>query len=150
MTERRHSFIAIHDYGHGAIAMRIYASDKLVLQTKLPSPTWTIYEENDPNRPNVGDEASLHTTDIDTPSELLQRHIFNSARRSEGKRPFFFRVHTEQGYLYREIWAKSEEDITARYPTFESMTLKPIGPEMMKNMGVSDLDVMDSFFEAHQ
>lgn len=146
MSDRK-LFIAIHDYQHGLVAIRIWADSCAQIERLLPSPTWDVYADEDPDRPSLSDEENIDTSDIEQPSSMLEQAIFSSKMEKEGKSPFMYRVTTDTGYEYRTVWARSEQEIEERFPAFESMVGFGINSEQFKAMGTSDFDVNDAFLE---
>ena len=143
------SFIAVHDYQHGAVAVRVYAQSKEEVTNLLRPPSWTVYNEEDPNRPSWADESKFDTSDVNAPSELLKKLVYIQERQQEGKHQFMYRVTSHQGTEYRAIWARSSDEIEDRYPAFESLIGIGIGPWELNEMGTSDIDARDEFLDRH-
>lgn len=145
---KRKLFIAVHDYQHGAVVVRVYANSKDEV-SELLHLYWDIYEDTDPTRPRWDDESTFDTSDILEPSKLLKKLTYSDARQAEGKRRYIYKASSSAGVEYREIWAHSNTQIESRFPHFDSMVGVGIGREIFDVMGTSDIEVADEFFRRH-
>src|SRR5262245_6051566 len=112
----KRSFIAVHDYGQGAVVVRVLARQLIEVSSVLRHPSWVVYEEGDPRRPRWPDEDKLLVSDIDDKAAWLHEQIEIQRQEELGKWPFFFRACHGDPEKYRRVWARSEEEVLVQYP----------------------------------
>jgi len=107
-------FIAVHDYGQGAVVVRVFARQISEVSSVLRPPNWVVYEDNDSRRPRWSDEDRLLVSDIDDKAAWLLQQIEIQRQEELGKRLFFFRARHGDTERLRSVWARSEEEVLAR------------------------------------
>ncbi len=73
--------------------------------------------------------------------------MFKTARRKAGYPVRGIRTSRPE---YREIWARSEEEIRERFTGLELLFGVPLGDTEMRSMGLSDIDEPDDFTERYE
>jgi hypothetical protein len=142
-------FIAVHDYQHGGMLVRVFAETLDDVASMLRPPTWRVYAESDPECPDVKGIRVLES-DIDCRADWLCRQVYIQDRQAEGKRGYPVRGTRAGHHEYREIWARCEEEILGRFTELELLFGVPLGDEEMRSMGLSDVDAPDDFTKRYQ
>lgn len=143
--------LAIQDYEHGGVGMLVRCRDTAGLRHAL-GPSWELVTEN------VESHSFYHYTmqkgreiyDFSKPSGLLAKCINIAARQAEGKISVPVRGIHQGKVEYREIWARSAEDIQRQFPSLQLLYGVVHTQEIIDAMGESDIDVPDDFLDRYR
>ena len=116
----------------------------------MPKPSWKVYESNDPTRPAFGSNCAFQETDIDKREPWFHKQVELQKKSAQGKSLYYFFSLEGGKKKYREIWARSESEVTLKYPKLNSLMGQIITAEIMEQKGVSDVDQPDSFLLEHR
>lgn len=132
-------FVMVHDYGSGAVIVKIYAKSLEDVKAILPPPEWQSRSEDDPWIKDF--PHKFLETDIDSMEDWLKQLVYMSRRKAEGKTSF--PVRGRKWGIFKEernLWARSIEEVKERFPTLEFRYYVPWSCQEQ-----SDIDVDDEF-----
>src|SRR5690606_35211238 len=81
----KHGFTMVHDYGTGAVIVRIYANSLADVVAVLRPPKWKPFSHNDPW---IWSLPRILQSDIDQKESWLEQLAYIGAREAEGKTSF--------------------------------------------------------------
>jgi hypothetical protein len=143
----KRAFIAVHDYGQGAVICRIYARSIEEVEQLLPRPTWVVYSEDHPDCPQWKHDNPILESDVDDQAPWLKKQIEIVVKTRAGKRVFPMCGVRDGKLELRDVWARSLWEINERYPKLSVLYGVGLSAEDLQRMGTSDVDVPDDFLK---
>lgn len=137
------TYIAVRDYGTGAVFYRLFADNKSKVERIFPPPRWKVFEEGAADCPPNTRDLNLAESDIDEPKQWLQEYFWRQLQEEKGRRPFYFESRVSGKLKYLEVWAETEAQVLVRYPALESMMNKCQTDEIISDMILCDIDGLD-------
>ena len=139
-------YVAIHDYQHGGVGMLVKADDPGELKQALGC-SWDVITEKIEEHPfyKYAQEKGDTIYDLDEPKGLLFDMLYISARQSEGKTGYPVRINKLSKFHYREIWARTIDEVREKFPNCEFL----YGKVLTKPLPKSDIDIEDDFIKSH-
>ncbi len=138
--------LATHDYGQGGVAMLVRCDSPEELELALGD-KWEVITEGiaDHSFWKYTSPAQHVVHDLASPTGLLEAILEVTARESEGKQIFPIRIGRWGRYRYREVWARSKEEVEAVFPNCKFLFNEIISGRLDR----SDIDVRDEFIERY-
>ena len=143
----KRAFIAVHDYGQGAVICRIYARSIEEVESLLPRPSWAVYSEDDPDVRRWKNEDKILESDIDNQAPWLRKQIEIVVNTRAGKTVFPMCGMRDGKLELRDVWARSLLEIKERYPKLSPLFGVGLSGDDLKRMGTSDVDAPDEFLD---
>jgi len=128
----------------GSVGIRIFACSKSDVERILPKPNWEIFSSGEGNLHKSFIE-SIPESDIDEKSPLLQKFLYIQKQEAAGKQTYPVRGKYNGEWEYREIWARSIDEIKERFPSLEFQYHVPF-----PDAEYSDIDVKDEFISRYE
>ncbi|QKX17176.1 hypothetical protein [Microbulbifer sp. YPW1] len=139
--------VALHDYQHGGAAMLVRCDNVEELKSSLGK-SWKVISENVESHPyyKYAIKKSDPIYEFAKPAGLLEVILFISKRQQEGKTGYPIKIESQMGYIYREVWARSEADVVSVFPGCKFV----YGEILNEPLERSDIDIEDDFIRKYR